>query len=481
MKKRISTLVLASILATTMVGCGGKSGTDYNIPEVKVISIDELKAAGTTNITFWHAFTTTATETALADAIASFETEYPYIKVDAVSKGGYNELKSAVTLEIPTGNTPNVVVGYPDHFSEYIAGEVLVPLNDYINAKDAAIKIDDIKDFYTPYMDEVNSLIDGYTFGLPFNKSTEVLSYNKTFFDAHKLSVPQTWDEAKTVAKQAYDIVAAVMKTEDKIDTVSGLSFASCNFDKFYPLSYDAAANQFITIAQQWGGEYTELESFEKGKIKFNTDTVKAAVKFFQDMYTDHLFAPPAVWEQSYANNAGAFQYIMSVGSSAGAQYYANAAKGAYEVGVAAVPYKDKDHAYVIQQGTNVAMLANGTDAQKLASWLLIKHLTSADVNAKFAIAAGYYPVRKTATNSKIYQDFLNTATEDAAALSTLGAAKVNAETYMTSYKSYFSEPFIGSSEVRTVVGSIIPAVTTSGKTIDEAFNDAVSQLPNYQ
>ncbi|MDD2433796.1 MAG: extracellular solute-binding protein [Bacilli bacterium] len=479
MKKRITTLVLASVLATTLVGCGGSSKEiSYNIPDVNVISVDTLKAAGTTNITFWHSFTTTAVEDALATALASFEKEYPYIKVEAVSKGGYDNLKSAVTLEIPTGNTPNVVIGYPDHFSEYIAGEVLVPLDKYIASKEVGI---DVSDYYSSYMAEVTSLVDGYTFGLPFNKSTEVLSYNKTFFDAHNLKVPTTWDEVKDVAQKSYDIIKAVMATESKIDTVSGIDFSSCDFSKFYPLSYDAAANQFITYVQQWGGTYTELESFDKGHIKFDSTETRTMLSWVSEMYTDHLFAPPAVWEQSYANNAGAFQYVMSVGSSAGAQYYATAANGAYEVGVAAVPYKDADHKYVIQQGTNIAMLANGTDEQKLASWLLIKYLTSSEVNAEFAIAAGYYPVSKSATASTVYQNFLNSTPDTPAKASTLAAAKVNAEVYMTEYKSYFSPAFVGSSEVRTVVGNIIPAITVSGQSIEDALKDAVSQLPNYQ
>lgn len=481
MKKKILTLVLASTLSATLVGCGGnKTPTEvsYRIPEVNVVSVADLKAAGTTKITFWHSFTTEPTVKALTHAIESFEKDYPYIDVEEVSKGGYDNLKSAVTLEIPTSNTPDVVIGYPDHFSEYIAGEVLVPIEKYIQSKDKEIGIADMDDFYPSYMEEVTSLIEGHTFGLPFNKSTEVLSYNKTFFDAHHLEVPKTWDEVRTVSQQVYDIVGDVMKTEDKIDTVSGLDFSKCDFDKFYPMSWDAAANQFITIVQQWGGTYTELESFDRGVIKFDSAEGKAAVQWFKDMYTDHLFAPPAVWEQQYANKAGFFQFIMSIGSSAGAQYYAAAP---YEVGVAAVPYKDEKHKQVIQQGTNVAMLSNNSDEERLASWLFMKYLTSAEINAEFALAAGYYPVRKSGTASQIYQDFLHSEPETPAAASTIGAAKVNAEIYLTSHESYFSPAFIGSSEVRNVVGTIMPAVTVTGQSVDDVFADVISQLPNYK
>ena len=41
---------------------------------------------------------------------------------------------------------------------------------------------------------------------LPFNKSTDVLIYNKTFFDENNLSVPTTWDEMEQVSKQIKEL-----------------------------------------------------------------------------------------------------------------------------------------------------------------------------------------------------------------------------------------------------------------------------------
>ncbi len=485
MKKQISTMILVSTLAISLVACGGNKGTSYHIPEVKVVTIADLQAQGTTKIDFWHSFTTAAVEDALTEAIAKFEEEYPFIEVTATSKGGYDNLKSAVTLEIPTSNTPDVVIGYPDHFAEYLAGEIMIPLDAYMNSKEDGIGID-VTDIYTDYLKENQQFVGNNTFGIPFNKSTEVLSYNKTFFDAHNLTVPKTWAEVRVVCQEAYDIIAAVMATESKIDPATGIDYSGDDFslNNFYPMSWDASANQFITIVQSWGGEFTEMgETFETGKIKFQDNAAtKEALTFFKDMYTDHLFAPPAQWEQQYANNAGFLNFVMSVGSSAGAQYYGNTI---YEVGVAGVPYKDANHAYAIQQGTNLAILANNTDYERLASWLFVRYLTSADVNASFAMDAGYYPVRKAGTASTEYQKFINAdlATVTTAQKQTILAAKANIN-YLegdVKYTMFSSPAFIGSSEVRTVVGNIIPAITVAGQSIDAALADAVSQLPNYK
>ncbi|MFA6936042.1 MAG: extracellular solute-binding protein [Bacilli bacterium] len=484
MKKTLSTLVLVSVLsAATLVGCGGNSGDDYNLPEVNIVSLDTLKAT-TTTIKFWHPFGS-STEAALQNVVADFETAYPYIDVELETKGGYDNLKQAVTLEIPTGNTPNVVLGYPDHFAEYLAGEVLVPLNDFIDAKDSEIGLDDFDDIYANYMVENQQFYEGYTFGLPFNKSTEVLTYNKTFFDAHNLKVPETWAEYRSVSEQILTIVEGVLDSATKIDAASGLDFSGVTLDTFYPASYDSAANMFITITRQWGGEYTSVgETFENGKILFENDKTKEAVQFFKDMYEDHLFATPATWEQDYASNVFVvLGTMMSVGSSAGVTY--NVPSGdLFEVGVAKIPYYTADKASVIQQGTNIAMLANGTDNQKLASWLLIKYLTSTEGNTQFAIDSGYLPVRKSGTESSAYQALMDsTGITNASDLVKIASKKVAPSYFEGSVKftAFTDSAFIGSSDVRTVVGNIIPAVTEGEKTVDQAIAEAVAQLPNYK
>ena len=70
----------------------------------------------------------------------------------------------------------------------------------------------EIEDFYPDYMRENQSIEfdnegNPYTLGVPFNKSTECLVYNKTFFDwcasqddlKDKIFVPATYDELDSV------------------------------------------------------------------------------------------------------------------------------------------------------------------------------------------------------------------------------------------------------------------------------------------
>ena len=73
---------------------------------------------------------------------------------------------------------------------------------------------------------------------LPFSKSTEVLYYNKTFFDANNLSVPDHWFSTGENDTTSMEYVCARIK---EIDTNPNT----------YPLGYDSEANWFITMCEQ--------------------------------------------------------------------------------------------------------------------------------------------------------------------------------------------------------------------------------------
>ena len=106
---------------------------------------------------------------------------------------------------------------------------------------------------------------------MPFSKSTEVLYYNKTFFDEHDLTLPTTWDELEALCRQ----IKAIDPT--------------C-----IPLGYDSEANWFITMCEQYGSPYTSAE--EGNHFLFNNDTNKAFVREFRQWYKDGLITTQAIY-----------------------------------------------------------------------------------------------------------------------------------------------------------------------------------------
>ena len=207
--KLLSVMSMIGVMTLGVTGCSNvKKGS---VVEPNVISISKLKERYTENnpiqINFWTGFGKDITE-GLDQIIADFEAEYPYIDIVHESKGGYSGLTKAINLAITTRKYPQVALGYPDHFAQYIYNGIQCDLSGYINSSDPDLKID-INDFNSDFLKENLELAyknddtsTPYIMGLPFNKSTEVMVYNKTLFDFYGLTVPTTWDEVKTVAEQ---------------------------------------------------------------------------------------------------------------------------------------------------------------------------------------------------------------------------------------------------------------------------------------
>ena len=455
------------------------------------------------------------------------------VTVEIEAKSGYDTLKSAVAESATSGSYPNITFAYPDHMASYVGSDILLRLDKYF-AEGANTKYSfasdspefKISDFYTDYMRENQSVEfdengDGYTLGVPFNKSTEVLTYNKTFFEFAaeidpEIHVPATWDELDTMAekilnlmetrdyykhyvgidKNIYDTNAAAVAAtgEDALfDFHSVLDPKKVTSENsvygFRPLGRDSLSNFFITSLRQYGGEYTTVDkATREGKILFNSNETKTALIDLQNRYNNHYFGIAGTWgESKYCSNPfSAMNCVMTIGSSAGAD--SNAPKGGkFDVACAPILYKDGSHKYVISQGTNLVLLDKGTNAERIASWELLKYLTKY-ANGGFAKDTGYFPTCEYAFNSAAYQSFFSKTPRSTSDKINLSAAKVNRDEYTnpsSNWTKFVDAAFDGSSTVRTAVESAIGLITIglngSQQTPEKVLTDLVNELSDYQ
>ena len=142
------------------------------------------------------------------------------------------------------------------------------------------------------------------------------------------------------------------------------------------------------------------------------------------------------------------------------------------------MPQKDKTSGVkaVIQQGTNCAILSkNSNNLTRLASWLLIRYLTSTENTTTFSMGTGYLPVRESAKNSDRFKSFLTT--DDIFS----GAAPkcLNAAYDELSY-FYTDIAFSGSSIVRDTVDTMIQSIYCQNKDINAAMTDAYNELKDF-
>lgn len=499
MKKRKTQCLLlvasAALASGLLAGCGHSSVNPYNL--------DWSESTNGVEINFWTPFGSDI-EVALEDIIATF-TEKTGIKVSCESKGGYDNLESAVTGSASTGTMPEVTLAYPDHEAAYLDNNSLVKLDYYFeNDGDDSFAI---SDFYSDYMKENQTLEfkdDGtpYTLGIPFNKSTEVLCYNKTFFDWAKtqdatIAVPTTWNEVQSVGVKIVNVLTPafghVIGTDNKIyanpdalpSTVDPLlDFSSVAASDFHPFSYDSQSNYFISTVRQWGGTYTTYDATsKKGYVAFDSQETKDGLQFMKDTYkAGSVIIPANVAEAKYTSSEfKLLKEVMVVGSSAGVKNQVSTG-GAFDTACAPVPVKDASKKYVISQGTNLVMLDQGTNAQRLAAWKLIKYL-SKEANGLFASETGYFPSCEYATNSAEYQAFVNKKAISSADKLDQACIKVNTEYYMNSSAGWtkFVDPgFVGSSTIRESVTTVMARLFVDNLTPEAAIKEQYASLGDY-
>ncbi len=432
-------------------------------------------------ITLWHAMGE-SNQALLQGYADDFNDLYPNITVVIPSGAGdYDTLKSQMINQITAGDgLPNLVQGYPDHVAEYLNGNAVVPLDAYINSANSDIGLTGdhaLDDIIASYREE-NSQYDanGTYYSLPFNKSTEVMIYNKTALDAIEADVPITWQDVMAMAddlkEYGDDIAESKLLADNPSATAADIQAAK---DTIVPASYDSNGNQFITFTRQWAGAYTSInfETFEGNYLWNDSTNTTAAMQYLLDHKSDMTI--PAYWGESYAS--GPFlnqQTFITIGSSAGIRYnIPNSETDQFEIGVAPVPYNADlpDEKAVIQQGTNISIVNTGSAEEKLAAWLFLRYLISTEVTIDWAMNTGYLPVRTSGYSSATYQNFLNNPTETQEPISLAANAA-----YAQSGYFFYDPAFIGSSRARNQVGAALAKIILGDGNIAAALQEAFDE-----
>ena len=465
MKKFIAMLLVLVMSVTMLAGCGGvQNGTaNFDVPEGGYDGSE-------VTITFYHTMGSNL-KTVLEDYIVEFNKLYPNIHIVNEQVGNYDDVREQIATQITTGAQPNIAYCYPDHVAMYNISKAVVTLDNLIASKETVkhadgteeilgLTEDQINDFIAGYYNEGKQFGDGLMYTLPLSKSTEVLYYNKTFFEANNLKVPTTWDELEAVCKKIKEI-----------DPTS------------IPLGYDSEANWFITMCEQLGSDYTSATG---DHYLFDNDENRAFVKRFREWYQSGLLTTQTLYGTytsglfTNTDPTAATSY-MSIGSSAGATHQ-RPAKGSdgkypFEVGIATIPQANVDSPKVISQGPSLCIFQKENPQEVLASWLFVKFLTTnVDFQAEFSSASGYVPVLKSVAEHSAYKDFLNSANggDNIAALS--------AKICMEQERAYYTSPaFNGSSTARDEVGALLTKCLSAetsdvDKLIKDAFADAIEE-----
>ena len=340
--------------------------------------------------------------------IAAFNELYPNIQIQHKYVGSLDDIFANTLSQISIGVQPNIVLSLPEHIAMYSRANAIQALGDYIGSQAVVTGADggaeiigltqaQIDAFFEGFYAQGSVYGDGKTYTLPFAKTADVLYFNETFFAANGLELPTTWAEMEDLCRRIKEIAPDCI-----------------------PLGIDNASSLFITLSQQFGGEYVSATGEH---YLFDNAENKAFVKMLKEWYEKGYITTNQIYG-SYVSNL--FVNIpsadnptcsyMTIASSATASFQVpdkDRATEAYPftVGIAPIPQVDSASSKVFSQGPDIAILKNLNPDEVLASWLFVKFLmTNADFQAEYSVQSGYMPVAKAATETKVFADYMANA-----------------------------------------------------------------------
>src|SRR6266705_1904827 len=152
-------------------------------------------------ISFYYPVAVGGPITKIVDGLAAdFEKENPGIKVRPIYAGAYQEALTKTLTAVKGGDSPTTAVLLSTDMYTLIDEDAVVPFDSYIKTPEDQAWL---KGFYPAFME--NSQTGGKTWGIPFQRSTIVLYWNKEMFKDAGLDpnkAPATWDEMVAYAQK---------------------------------------------------------------------------------------------------------------------------------------------------------------------------------------------------------------------------------------------------------------------------------------
>jgi sn-glycerol 3-phosphate transport system substrate-binding protein len=142
---------------------------------------------------------------AAADTIQSLTEEYMAnnegVKIDAIYTGSYADTTTKAITAVRGGNAPQLIISLSTDMYTFIDEDMIVAWDNYVTDEEQK---DWIGGFYPAFM--ANSQTEGKTWGIPFQRSTPVLYWNKeAFAEAAGLDPekgPANWAEMVEMGKK---------------------------------------------------------------------------------------------------------------------------------------------------------------------------------------------------------------------------------------------------------------------------------------
>jgi sn-glycerol 3-phosphate transport system substrate-binding protein len=327
-----------------------------------------LKQTGPIEVLYWGAFSAELGERE-AEIVQMFNDSQTDVKLNYESQNNYEELAQKVTAALAGGQAPDIALMSDVWWFKFYVANALAPLGDFITANNV-----DVTDFQDSLINE--GFRDDTYWWMPFARSTPLFYYNKTMFDAARITeLPKTWTEFAGIAPSLVD--------GDRKAFVhpSGASYIAWLF-------------QGVTWA--FGGQFSTPE-FEMTMT--NPGTV-AAGEYYRASVADGWAGTPDAPETDFENELSAAMMASTGGLGARKTNIGDK----FEWGTAFL--REEQQFGCPTGGAGLAILAGSAPEKQEAAFKFIEYVTSTEGTTWWSQNTGYMPVRKSAVASEEMQAF---------------------------------------------------------------------------
>ena len=363
--KRVAGLTLATALA---VGAG-------------------VTGAGAVDLSFYYPVAVGGPITKIIDGMAAdFEKENPGIKVKPIYTGSYQDTITKTITSLKGGEPPQFAVILSTDMFTLIDEDAIVPFDELAtSAEDKAW----MKTFFPGFME--NSQTGGKTWGIPFQRSTVVLYWNKEAFKEAGLDperAPASWTEMVDYARK--------LTKRDASGNVTqwGVSVPSSGFP--YWLFQGFTTQNDVRLMNAAGNE-----------TYYDNPAVIEALQFWVDLAKKQKVMPEGIIEWGTTPKDFFERKIAMMWTTTGnlTNVRANAP---FAFGVAMLPANKRRGTPT--GGGNFYVFSKASPEQRAAAVKFIKWATTPEKAAEWGIATGYVAVRpdawETAAMKKYVADF---------------------------------------------------------------------------
>jgi sn-glycerol 3-phosphate transport system substrate-binding protein len=304
--------------------------------------------------------------------IADFEKAHPDVRVKAVYAGNYDDTRTKALAALKGGQPVQLSVLFSIDLFELIDQDAIVPFDEMLTAADKAW----LDGFYPALME--NSRYGGKTWGIPFQRSTIVLYWNKDAFKEAGLDPnkpPATWADMVETGKR--------LTKKDAAGNVSryGVMVPSTGYPYW----------MFQAFARQHG---EVLMNQDGNRTFFDKPAVVEALEFWRDLGGKHGVMPKGTVEWGTLRAAFLEGKTAMMWHTTG-NLTAVRKDAKFDFGVAMLPASKQRGSPT--GGGNFYIFKKASPAERKAALTFIRWMTSPERAAQWSIETGYVAVTKDA------------------------------------------------------------------------------------